>query len=374
MHTASLSQQALDHLLSLPDLTSHSDHALGTMVQALQTAAVELSSNAGVAVDATLERGQRIVQAQHNYHLLGYAPDEVVLSQAHTHWVDAQRLLRTQTTSVILEHLERLVAHPQPMLLLAPGMVYRRDVRDKTHCGQPHQMDVWWLLPRSQTPDDPTAWLLDLMAQTLPGVPTRALPTRHPYTQRGIEVQAQWQGQWLEIGEGGRIDPALLERLGLDSMVWSGIASGWGLDRLVMVRKALPDIRLLRDPLPNIAQQMRDLRPWKAISRQPHAVRELSMARPAHETEEALTERILEALPTEASGCLQTVAVGKSWQAEDLPAQALERLGLAPGQWNQVVSLVWQSPARSLGRDEVNGWSRQVYRACHMGTGWAYCP
>lgn len=374
MNTASLSQQSLERLLSLQDLTSRSDHALGAMVQVLQTAAMELSSNAGVEVDVLLERGQRIVQAQHNYHLLGYAPDEVVLSQTHTHWVDAQRLLRTQTTSVVLEQLEQLVAHPRSTLVLAPGMVYRRDVRDKTHCGQPHQMDVWWLLPRSQTPDDPAVWLLDLIARALPEVPTRALPTRHPYTQRGVEVQAQWQGQWLEIGEGGLIDPALLERLGLDATVWSGVASGWGLDRLVMVRKALPDIRLLRDPLPSIAQQMRHLRPWKSISRQPQAVRELSMARPEHETEEALTESILEALPAEAEGCLQAVVVGQAWSARELPSQARDRLGLEPGQWNQLVSLVWQSPARSLGRTEVNGWSRQVYRACHRGTGWAYCP
>ena len=374
MSRTPLSHGLLERLLDLPDLTLSPNHAVSRMVEDVRLAALEVVPSSTLSMKELLERGNRIAHAEHNYHLLGYSPNDVVLSQAHTQWLDHERLLRTQTTSVILEQLQRLTASPSSHLLLTPGMVYRRDVRDRTHCGQPHQIDVWWLLPKQQQPEDPTSWLLGLMKQVLPDVALQALATQHPYTQHGKEIQAQWQGQWLEIGEGGLIDPALLERLGLDSGQWGGVASGWGLDRLVMVRKDLPDIRLLRDPLPAIAQQMQDLRPWKAVSRQPTAVRQLSLARPQDESEEALTESILGALPEEADGCLQEVVMEGLWSPSELPAAAKERLGLQEDQRNRLIKLVWQSPSRSIERDQINAWSRQLYRACHQGTAWTYCP
>lgn len=368
-----LSAAALDRLLAISDLTEA--HALGHHAIEQQANAV-CGAALGVmpGLHAVWRRGDRIARAAHNYHLLGYAPEDVVLSAAHTQWVDGERLLRTQTTSVVLEHLEQWKQAPVPSLVLAPGLVYRRDVRDRTHCGQPHQMDVWWLVPKDREPIDPSAWLMGLMTQALPGVETQAIATSHPYTQAGVELQARWQGQWLEIGEGGLIDPALLERLGIDSRQWGGVASGWGLDRLVMVRKGLPDIRLLRDPLPAIARQMTHLDPWKDVSRQPTAVRELSLARPAGESEEALTELLLAALPEGAEACLQEIGMGGLWEADVLPAAALQRLGMQEGQENRLVRLVWQSVSQSIGRQEVNAWSRCLYRAAHAGTAWDYCP
>lgn len=369
-----LSSADLQRLLALPDLTRQPCHAVAQMVDLVAQAAQQVAEAQGLPLASRRVAGNPVAHAQHNYHLLGYDPQSVMLSQAHTQWVDNEHLLRTQTTSVILEQLQSLAADPQPMLLLAPGMVYRRDVRDRTHCGQPHQVDVWWLVPREQQPQAPGPWLRALMERVLPGTSLDLVSTAHPYTQQGIEVQARWQNQWLEIGEGGLIDPALLERLGLDPNNWGGVASGWGLDRLVMVRKALPDIRLLRDPLPAIAKQMKHLDAWKEISRQPTAARELSLARPPEESEEALTEAVLTALPQEAEGCLQEIRAGGTWAYEELPEVARQRLGLMEGQVNRLITLVWQSPSRSIARQQVNEWSRQVYRACHAGSSWTYCP
>lgn len=89
-------------------------------------------------------RGPRVVTAQANYGLLGYQPEEITLGSAHTRWVSATTLLRTQTTSLVTEHLPRL-AHTRVGTvqgLVAPGMTYRRDNRDRWHCAEPHQMDV----------------------------------------------------------------------------------------------------------------------------------------------------------------------------------------------------------------------------------------
>lgn len=318
--------------------------------------------------------GDPVVQAAHNYTLLGYPKDAIVQDATYTQWVDDQSILRTQTTSLILEALLRLAPDPRACTLLAPGMVYRRDVRDRWHCAQPHQMDIWVLMPKEQ--ESPQA-LLDLVHTLanagMPGVELDIRNTSHPYTEQGIEINAKWQGQWLEVGEAGLIAPSLLERLGIDTAKWGGLAMGLGIDRWTMVAKQLPDIRLLRDQLPSVSKQMENLSPWRPVSRQPVAARELSLASLAGQTEEALVERVLDALG-EDGRLLQTVEIKGRWNMADLPPASVARLGATLNQENLLIKLVWQDEAGSLPRERVNEMARLVYRALHEGGNWEYCP
>ena len=76
-----------------------------------------------------------------------------------------------------------------------------------------------------------------------PGAPYRTIPALHPYTLHGREINALLIGSWVEIGECGLAHPELLREAGLDPSEWSGLAMGIGLDRAVMLRKGLDDIR-----------------------------------------------------------------------------------------------------------------------------------
>lgn len=362
-----LPQARLQSLLAIPDLTQDPRHAIAQVVE-LACAALSIYP------PLTRVQGERIIAAAHNYALLGYPEDALVQASTYTHWVDDDQLLRTQTTSLILEALIDLAPSPRACTLVAPGMVYRRDVRDPWHCGQPHQMDVWVLMPKAQESPDALRALVDTLASAIiPGAPLSIVPAEHPYTQGGIEISAQWQGRLLEIGEAGLIDPGLLARLGIDPAVWGGLALGVGLDRLAMVRKDLPDIRLLRDPLPKVASQMGNLRPWKPVSRQPVAAREVSLLRAPGESEEALVEAVLEAAE-EGQALLQSVEVMGRWPESELIPAARARLGTAPGQENLLLRLTWQAEGESLARATANALTRQVYRAVHQGTAWEYCP
>jgi phenylalanyl-tRNA synthetase alpha chain len=362
-----IGQDRLKRLLGVGDLTLNHEHAISQMAKVL---AESMSSYPAARIVA----GSPIVPAAHNYALLGYPPDAIVQADTYTQWVDEQSILRTQTTSLILEALIGLAGDPQPCTLLAPGMVYRRDVRDRWHCAQPHQMDIWALMPKHEQSGKALLDLVGTLARAgLPGVKMDIRETQHPYTQDGIEINARWQGQRLEVGEAGLIAPSLLARLGIDPDQWGGLAMGLGLDRWVMVRKALPDIRLLRDPLASVAEQMTNLKPWKAVSRQPIAQRELSIARMSGQSEEALTEVVLDALGNEAE-LLQTLEIKGRWAVDDLAPQAVARLGAVSGQENLLLRLVWQSEQGSLGREHVNAMASRVYRHIHQGTGWEYCP
>lgn len=365
-----ISTTRLQTLPASDDLSRQTGHAIARMAGLVQEALDEWPP-------ARLVDGPRIVTARHNYTLLGYPPGAIVQADAHTQWVDETRVLRTQTTSLILGALLGLAAAPHPITLLAPGLVYRRDVRDRWHCGRPHQMDAWCLVPKHQETSEGLQCAIHAVARHALDLPEGQLalqPTSHPYTREGVEISARWQGQWLEIGEAGRISPDLLQRLGIDPEQWGGLAMGWGLDRMVMVRKRLPDIRLLRDPLPGISGQMTTLDPWQPVSRQPAAVREISLAMDGGLGEEALTERVLGQLSSDEAALVQSVEVAGRWRVEGLTPIARERLGARHDQDNLLLRITWQSDSTSLERGRVNEMMRRLYRALHQGTAWTYCP
>jgi phenylalanyl-tRNA synthetase alpha chain len=74
-------------------------------------------------------------------------------------------------------------------------------------------------------------------------------------------------GHWVEVWECGLADPGVLAAAGLAGH--SGLALGMGLDRMLMLIKGIPDIRLLRSADPRIAHQMRDLARYQPVSSMP---------------------------------------------------------------------------------------------------------
>lgn len=172
--------------------------------------------------------------------------------------------------------------------------------------------------PDQTTPDRLDQLIGDILAIALPGQCWQTAPSPHHYTQLGREVQVVIEEGPIEVMECGLIAPGLLARLGVDPTQHGGLALGMGLDRLVMLRKGLPDIRLLRDPDPRIARQMTTLAPWKPVSRQPADKRDLSLALRAGLSEEALTERVLAAAGGHAHW-IEAVHIKARWSADQVP-------------------------------------------------------
>ncbi len=146
----------------------------------------------------------------------------------------------------------------------------------------------------------------------------------------------------------------------------SGLAMGLGLDRLVMLRKGVEDIRLLRATDPRIAGQMLDLAPYRPVSNQPSIRRDLSIAVAAANTPEELGDRVRVAL-SERAGDVEAVEVLGEAPGETLPAQAAARLGIRRGQKNVLLRVVLRSPERTLTDGEANQLRDAVYAALHEG-------
>lgn len=367
MKITPISSREKTQLLAVKDLTTVSSHCVSLIVEQILEALKRMHPNTEIVVLS----GEKIVNAQHNYTLLGYDENNVTQSSVYTKWIDNTHILRTQTTSLILEYLLKWRGNPKDVIVVAPGMVYRRDVRDRWHCAQPHQIDIWHLTKNKCSVDNLTK-AVNHLAQSTINQPLEILATSHPYTENGIELNTLWEQQMLEIGEAGLISRQLLERLGVPP-VWGGWAMGWGLDRLVMVRKKLPDIRLLRDALPAIESQMNNLDLWKPVSRQPSAKRQISIVR-NQETEEQLVESILQCIP-QYQMWLQNVQIVGRWPIQELPSTAIHKLGpTAMDQENILIDLIWQSESTSLERSVVNNIVHNLYKKLHLGTAWTYLP
>jgi len=165
--------------------------------------------------------------------------------------------------------------------------------------------------------------------------------------------------------------PELLEETGLDSARVTGLAMGLGLDRLLMLRKGMGDIRLLRSDDPRVAEQMLDLSPYRPVSAQPAVRRDLSIAVPEDRTAEELGDRVREAL-AERSRLVESVEVLSETPYENLPESAVKRLGISPGQKNALLRVVLRDLERALTDEEANGLRDDVYAAVHEGTAWQW--
>jgi phenylalanyl-tRNA synthetase alpha chain len=371
--TTTIGAAALRRALELPDLTdpAHGPHAMQLVVAAATDALVRHWRCPVVEY-----RGSPIVSLVDNYEALGYASDAPAREARYTRYVGDGVLLRTHTSAMIPQALRRLAASPPAdVLVVCPGVVYRRDVVDRLHVGEPHQLDLWRI--RAGELDEAS---LDEMVDAVvgavaPGAEYRTLPASHPYTERGREVEVRVEGGWVELLECGLAAPHVLRGAGLDPVRYRGLALGMGLERAVMLRKGVDDIRLLRSRDERVARQMGDLAPYRPVSAMPPIRRDLSIAVTDAVTAEELGDRV-RSLPPELADAVEEVAVLAETPRADLPPQAIARIGVGAGQKNVLLRLVLRHPTRTLTDAEANALRDAVYAAVHEGSAheWAARP
>ena len=319
-------------------------------------------------------RGPRIVPVADNYDRLGYPAEAITRDTRYTRYVDAGTMLRSHSSAMIPPALRRLARQPGDDVLLAcPGIVYRRDAIDWQHAGTPYQLDLWRITRRVMRSTDLDQMIAVLLGALVPGRPHRQQPRAHPYTLDGRQVDVYHGGRWVEVGECGLAHPRVLAAAGLPGR--GGLALGMGLDRLLMLVKHIPDIRLLRCGDPRVTCQMLDLARYQHVSSMPPVSRDLSVAVPGDEDEETLGDRVRDALGADTS-CVEEVRVLSATAYQQLPASARGRLGAIPGQKNLLVRVVLRDLEKTLTNETANALRDRIYRALHQGTEyqWAERP
>jgi phenylalanyl-tRNA synthetase alpha chain len=364
-----------------PDLTIRdlTDPAQGCHALQLIVAQLNEALTGAWGCPSRIWRSDPVVSLADNYDRLGYPPDAITRERRYTRYVDADHVLRSHTSALVPGALRQLAVQasagsaPPELLLVCPGICYRRDAVDWQHTGEPHQLDLW-RIRRGPVGEVSLQQMIGRVVEiVLPGVRWRSVPAEHPYTVGGRQIDVWSDGQWIEIGECGLAAPDVLRSAGL-GRPWSGLAMGLGLDRLLMLRKRIPDIRLLRSADARVAIQMLDLSPYRSVSHLPPVRRDLSVAvgPDVDASAEGIGDRVRQALGSDADAT-ETVEVLSETPYDALPAAARDRLGISPGQRNLLVRLVLLPLDRTLTDAEANELRDRVYAALHEGaaTEWA---
>lgn len=198
--------------------------------------------------------GPEVEYDYYNFEALNLPPDHPARDTQDTFYITDNILLRTQTSSVQVHVMEN---KKPPIRIISPGRVYRSDAVDATHSPLFHQVEGL-VVDKGITMAD-LKGTLEMLMKKLYGddCKIRLRPHHFPFTEPSAEVDVMCfncHGEGCRIckGEGyiellgaGMVHPKVLEGCGIDSSVYSGFAFGMGLERIVMRRYNISDMRLL---------------------------------------------------------------------------------------------------------------------------------
>jgi len=155
-------------------------------------------------------------------------------------------LLRSQTSTIQIRAIEK---YGVPLRVVAPGRVYRPDTVDATHHYMFHQIEGLAIDKGLTLRDLKGALELFVKEYFGPDTKFRLRPHYFPFTEVSAEVDISCEQfkhlkkDWLEVLGCGMVDPNVLKAVGVDPEVYTGFAWGIGVERMVMLRHGIPDIR-----------------------------------------------------------------------------------------------------------------------------------
>ena len=197
--------------------------------------------------------GPEVETDYYNFEALNIPKDHPARDTQDTFYINENILLRTQTSPVQVRVMEQ---KKPPIRIISPGRVYRSDALDATHSPLVHQIEGL-VVDKGITFAD-LKGTLETFIKRLYGEDSvvRFRPHHFPFTEPSAEVDVQCfnckgegcrlcKGEgWIEILGCGMVHPKVLSNCGIDPEVYSGFALGMGLERVVMRRYNIDDIRL----------------------------------------------------------------------------------------------------------------------------------
>ncbi len=197
--------------------------------------------------------GPEVELDYYNFEALNIPKDHPARDTQDTFYITDNILLRTQTSPVQVRTMEK---QKPPIRVISPGRVFRSDAVDATHSPVFHQIEGL-VVDKGVTMGDLKGTLADF-AKRLYGedAVVRFRPHHFPFTEPSAEMDTMCfncggkgcrlcKGEgWIEILGCGMVHPKVLANCGIDPEEYSGFAFGMGLERLVMRRFNIDDLRL----------------------------------------------------------------------------------------------------------------------------------
>lgn len=220
------------------------------------TVIMEDISDFFIAMGWDIAEGPEVEHEWFNFDALNFGPDHPARQMQDTFYVDGVAtgdqiehqdglILRTHTSPVqAREMLDRGV----PLYVAVPGKVFRTDALDATHTPVFHQIEG--LAVDKGLTMEHLKGILDHLAKHLfgPDAKARLRPSFFPFTEPSAELdiwfpQKKGGAGWIEWGGCGMVNPNVLLSAGIDPNEYSGFAFGMGIERALMLRHGIADMR-----------------------------------------------------------------------------------------------------------------------------------
>ncbi|HHY47123.1 MAG TPA: phenylalanine--tRNA ligase subunit alpha [Firmicutes bacterium] len=198
--------------------------------------------------------GPEVELDYYNFEALNIPHNHPARDIQDTFYVTDEVLLRTHTSPVQIRTME---GRRPPIRVIVPGRAYRSDATDASHSPVFHQLEGLAVdrgVRFSDLRGTLALWAKEFFG---PDTKVRFRPHYFPFTEPSAEVDVTCvmcgghgcrlckMTGWLEVMGAGMVHPRVLENVGYDPRELSGFAFGMGVDRLVMLKYGVSDIRLL---------------------------------------------------------------------------------------------------------------------------------
>jgi len=249
-----LVEEAVDVTLPTERLARGARHPLTTLMERM--------AEVFIAMGYEIAEGPEVEAEWFNFDALNVPPDHPARTMQDTFFVGSEHsgvVMRTQTSPI---QLRAMLERDLPIYVVAPGRVFRTDELDATHTPVFHQIEGL-AIDEGITMADLKGTLEHLAAAMFGvGVQIRLRPSYFPFTEPSAELDLQCfvcrgasvgnpdapcrtcsSEGWIEWGGCGMVNPRVLRAAGIDTDRYSGFAFGMGVERTLMFRHGVTDMR-----------------------------------------------------------------------------------------------------------------------------------
>ena len=242
---AMLASQEIDVTLPGKEILDGNLHPLTKIYSEIE----EICSSMGFKV----ADGPEVECDLYNFEMLNLPKGHPAREMQDSYYITENMLLRTQTSPVQIRTL--LAAKGEPVKIICPGKVYRRDNDDATHSHQFMQIEGL-VVDTNVTMSDLKGALTQVFKKVLgENSKVRFRPSYFPFTEPSVEVDVSCfkchgagcplcKGNgWIEVLGAGMVHPNVLKMAGYDPERYQGFAFGIGIERITMLKYGIDDIR-----------------------------------------------------------------------------------------------------------------------------------
>ncbi|MGN8645731.1 phenylalanine--tRNA ligase subunit alpha [Gracilibacillus sp. HCP3S3_G5_1] len=220
----------------------------------LLTSIVEEIEDLFIGMGFEVREGPEVETDYYNFEALNLPKGHPARDMQDSFYITEEILMRTHTSPVQARTMNAM-EDKQPVKMICPGKVYRRDTDDATHSHQFTQIEGLYVDKNVRMSD--LKGVLDRFAKQMFGEDReiRLRPSFFPFTEPSVEMDISCkvcngkgcsvckQTGWIEILGAGMVHPRVLEMAGYDPTVYSGFAFGMGPERIAMLKYGVDDIR-----------------------------------------------------------------------------------------------------------------------------------